>query len=68
VARAIFVGHQAALQALPLHQLLLAFRIEPEIKLPLRHDPARCDGVDPDVVGTETRAQRRAAYAGLAAV
>jgi len=27
-----FVGHQAALQALPLHQLLLAFRIEPEIK------------------------------------
>jgi hypothetical protein len=43
------------LQALRLHQIGLGLRRQPQIDLPLRHDPARNDRVDPDFVGRPDR-------------
>jgi len=69
VARAISVGHQAALQALPLHQLLSVSGLS-------QRSSCRCVMIQPgawrdaDVVGTEivAPATGEPEYAGLAAV
>src|SRR5438270_6833008 len=44
------VRYELALKALALHDFGLTFGRQPQILLPLGHDPSRQDGIDPHIV------------------
>src|SRR5258705_8545305 len=52
------LGQELPLETLPAQQLLLALRREPPRDLPLGHDPAGHDGIDPDVPRAEVAGER----------